>query len=176
MPRSVDKSLNKNQVMTRLPASEEAFQSGEEEQTTFIDGAFSGAPYSAFAGTIVICHILKTIMFHVHRPRPSDNAHDLLAGIFWTRHRDLDNKLSGAFMFLPPKFRLPDNSRDPAAVHTNLNLHASVICLHHAAIEMCDKHDLPESEKRNSISRLKTSAEEIAHIVKLTAHHNSIFV
>lgn len=79
-------------------------------------------------------------------------------------------------MFLPEKMRLPQNARDPSATHTNLNLHASVICLHHAAIEKAEKHDLPSSIKETSIGRLKTAAEEIAAVIKLTSYSNAIFV
>lgn len=97
-------------------------------------------------------------------------------GGFWKRHRDLDNKLSSIFMFLPDKFRLPQNQRDPSAVHTNLNLHASVICLHHAAVEMVSKYNHPASLLETSRSRLRTSAEEIVAILKLTVHQTGIFV
>lgn len=162
--------------MTRLPSSEEAFLSGEEATAPYLDEVFNGEQFSAFASTVVICQMFKSIMAHTHRAKPSDNPHELMHGPFWTRHRDLDNKLSGLFMFLPEIFRLPQQSREPAAIHTNLNLHASVICLHHAAIEMCDKHDHDESVKNGSIARLKTSAEEIVNIVKMTSHQATIFV
>lgn len=97
-------------------------------------------------------------------------------GPFWTRHRDLDNRLLSMFMFLPENMRLPQNSKDPSATHTNLNLHASVICLHHAAVEKADKHHLPDSIKQTSIYRLKAAAEEIASILKLTSYSTNIFV
>ena len=97
-------------------------------------------------------------------------------GNFWTRHRELDNKLSSVFMFLPEKLRLPQNLRDPTATHTNLNLHAAIICLHHAAIEKVEKHQLPDAVKQTSICRLKTAAEEIVKIIQLTSHSSTSFV
>jgi hypothetical protein len=97
-------------------------------------------------------------------------------GPFWIRHRELDNQLLSLFMFLPEQFRLPQHIREPVAIHTNLNLHASVICLHHAAIEMSTKYDLPQSLKQGSISRLRTAADEIANIIKMTVHNQSSFV
>jgi hypothetical protein len=100
----------------------------------------------------------------------------MMHGGFWKRHRELDNNLSSIFMFLPEKFRLPQNQRDPTAIHTNLNLHASVICLHHAAVEMAEKHNHPTSLLETSKSRLRASAEEIVAILKLTAHQTGIFV
>lgn len=162
--------------MTRLPASEAAFASGEEEIAPFLQEAIKGAQYSSFAGTIVVCEGFKGILHHVHRPKPDDHPEDLQNGNFWKRHRDLDNDLSSIFMFLPDSFQLPQHVRDPAAIYANLNLHASVICLHHAALENLDKFNLADSMKATSKMRLKTSAEEIVNIVKMTSHHTGIFV
>jgi hypothetical protein len=98
-----------------------------------------------------------------------------MEGAFWTRHRELDNKLLRLFMHLPEQFRLPQHIREPVAIHTNLNLHASVICLHHAAIENATKYNLPETTKQDSISRIRAAADEIASIIKLTVHNQSSF-
>ncbi|KAK6950155.1 hypothetical protein Daesc_008481 [Daldinia eschscholtzii] len=106
-------------------------------------------------------------------PKSKDNPDNYEYGEYWKRHRELDNTLSGAFMYLPPSFRLPDNYRDPVAVHTNLNFHASIICLHHAAIEMIEAYKLPESAKKICHDRLSTAAQEIVNIVRLTSHVNS---
>lgn len=141
-----------------------------------MDEIFKGASYSGFAGAIVICQVFRSILQHVHRAKPTDNADDMMEGAYWKRHRDLDNKLSSAFMFLPEKLRLPQNIRDPTAIHTNLNLHAAVITLHHAAIEKQEKHGLPESVKQTSMCRLRTSAEEIANIIKMASHSTAMFV
>ena len=162
--------------MTRLPASEEAFSSGQEETAPFLDDVFEGANYGGFAGAIVICSVFRNILRHVHRTKPTDNADDMMEGAYWKRHRDLDNKLSSTFMFLPEKLRLPQNIRDPTAIHTNLNLHAAVITLHHAAIEKQEKLGLPDSVKQTSMCRLRMSAEEIANIIKWSSHSTGMFV
>ncbi|KAM0252586.1 hypothetical protein ACHAQJ_007623 [Trichoderma viride] len=167
--------IKSEDVMTRLPASEEAFMSGSEQKTVFLEEVFSGAPFESFSGAIVICEVFKIILRHVHGAKPSDRADDLLNGAYWKRHRDLDNKLSSLFMFLPEKFRLPQRVQDPAAVHANLNLHASVICLHHAAIETAEKYGFNEGIKQSSLCRLRAAAEEIVNIIKLTSHHTSMF-
>ena len=88
------------------------------------------------------------------------------------RHRDIDNILSSAFMFLPECFRLPENNRDPTAIHTNLNLHAAVICLHHGAIDQIEKHNLSDEARKISEDRLSCAAQEIVNIAKLTSHIN----
>jgi hypothetical protein len=79
-------------------------------------------------------------------------------------------------MFLPERFRLPAHIRDPVAVQTNLNFHASVICVHHAAIEKSDKYGLPLHIKQASQARLKTAAEEVINILRLTSHINTGYV
>ncbi|KID73166.1 Citrinin biosynthesis transcriptional activator mrl3 [Metarhizium brunneum] len=167
--------INPDDIMTRLPASEEAFSSGEEEIAPFLDEISSGTSFSSFAGTIVVCSIFRVILKHVHRSKPTDKPEDMMEGPFWKRHRDLDNQLSSLFMFLPARFRLPGALRDPGAIHMNLNLHAAVIILHHAALEKADLHNLGENVTRTSLFRLRTSAEEIVNIVKLSSHSTSIF-
>lgn len=161
------------EVTTMLPAAESAFESGEKEETFSIHDAFKGQAYSSFAGAILICHIHNQILRHVHKPKPNDNPDNYEYGEYWQRHRDIDNVLSSAFVYLPQSFRLPDNYRDPIAVHTNLNLHASAICLHHSAIENIDTYKLPESAKKSSQDRLTTAAQEIVNIIKLTSHVNT---
>jgi hypothetical protein len=138
-----------------------------------LDQAFQGHSYSSFGGAILICHIFNQILMHIHRPKPSDDPGNYEFGGFWQRHRDIDNTLSSAFMFLPEAFRLPENYRDPTAVHTNLNLHASIICLHLASLEKIELYNHPDYAKTASESRLFTAAHEIVNIIKLTSHLKS---
>lgn len=115
-------------------------------------------------------------MKHSNRSRPDDCPGDYEYGKFWNRHRELDNLLSGAFMFLPARFRLPQNVRDPIAVHTNLNFHAAAICLHNSAYEMANDHNLPDDLKKCIRNRLISASDEVVNIVKLTSHSNSGYV
>ncbi|KAG6007958.1 hypothetical protein E4U21_005319 [Claviceps maximensis] len=167
--------INPEDIVTRLPASEEAFASGREEVSPFLEQTFSGSSYSAFAATTIVCQIFRVILKHVHRCKPSDHPEDMLDGPFWNRHRELDNKLSSTFMFLPSKFVLPRALRDPGAIHMNLNLHAAVIILHHAALEKMEQHDLSSTVMETSLCRLRASAEAIVNIIKMTSHYTSIF-
>ncbi|KAF5706181.1 Zn(II)2Cys6 transcriptional activator [Fusarium mundagurra] len=167
--------INSEDIATRLPASEEAFVEDRKEDAPFLDEAIQGAQYTGFAGTILTCEIFKIILRHVRRSKPDSRNEDLMHGSFWTRHRDLDNTLSSLFMFLPEKFRLPENVRDVSALHLNLNLHAAIICLHHAAIEKVDKYNLPDHVKQGSVTRLRAAAEEIVNIMRLTANGTMFF-
>ncbi|UKZ70910.1 uncharacterized protein TrAtP1_011881 [Trichoderma atroviride] len=167
--------INSDDIMTRLPASEEAFISGEEEECPFLDDVMKGASYSGFSGSLVLNHLLKAIMRHVHLIRPSDRPEDPTHGEFWKRHRRLDNQLSTLFMFMPDKFRLPENLHNPLATYINLNFHACVICLHHVALEVIEKHGLGDPLRKDSRYLLKNAADEIASIVKMTSHRSSLF-
>ena len=137
---------------------------------------FSGAPYHGFSVIIVMCQLFKSVLQHVHFPKPDDSPEDLSNGPFWKRHRDLDNKLSNLFMFLPERLRLPQNTRDPMAIQVKLNVHACVICLHHAALEVIEKCKHPKYLEETSLSRLRTSAEEITSVVRLVGSNSYYFV
>lgn len=157
------------QITTHLPAPEDAFTTGVEEKTSTLGEAFRGSGYSGFAGNVIICHIFTRLMKHAHRPMPGDCPEDPEFGPFWKRHRELDNLLSNAFMFMPERFRLPGNARDPVAVQANLNLHGAVICLHIAARERADKFKLG-SLGLASRTRALTAAQEIIDIMKSSTH------
>lgn len=165
--------IDMNDVTTRLPSSEEAFNECREEETCRLEDVFRGSSYSSFAGAAIICHIFNQILKHVHRSKPGDCPDNFEYGPYWNKHRELDNLLSSAFMFLPERFRLPKNVRDPVAVHTNLNLHAAVICLHNSAYEMASEHKLPETVAQTSRARLLTASQEVVNVVKLTSHANA---
>ncbi|KAI1393550.1 fungal-specific transcription factor domain-containing protein [Hypoxylon trugodes] len=165
--------IDSAEVTTHLPAPESAFHNGEEVETCYLHDAFKGHQYSSFAGAVLVSHIFNQILKHIHKPKANDNTGDYEYGEYWKRHRDIDNKLSAAFMFLPESFRLPENYRNPIAVHTNLNLHASIICLHHSAIDRIETYKLPESAKKISQDRMTAAAQEIVNIIKLTSHVGS---
>ncbi|KAJ4391757.1 hypothetical protein N0V93_005377 [Gnomoniopsis smithogilvyi] len=165
--------IDADEVTTHLPSSEEAFNQGREEETCRLHDVFTGSSYSSFAATAVVCHLFNRIMKHANRSQPSDCAEDFAYGKYWNRHRELDNLLSGAFMFLPERFRLPQNVREPVAIHTNLNLHAAVICLHNSAYEMANEHNLPEHLKTMIKTRLLSASNEVVNILKLTSHTNA---
>ncbi|KAK3682728.1 hypothetical protein B0T22DRAFT_292976 [Podospora appendiculata] len=158
-----------DEVTTKLPASEDAFSSGIEENSSTLQDVFRGGGYSTFGASVCACLIFNLLMKHVHRPMPGDRPDDVSHGPFWKNHRDIDNILSNAFMFLPERFRLPSNLKDPIAVHTNLNLHASVICLHNAACDKADKFNLPSHIKQASKTRSLAAAHEIVRIMKSTS-------
>lgn len=84
--------------------------------------------------------------------------------------------LSSLLMFLPPNMRLHNGNKEPAAIYLNMNLHAAIICLNHAAVEQAEKYNLSPSMKQASIARMRSSAMEIANISKLAANMTQCFV
>ncbi|KAI8649073.1 Zn(2)-C6 fungal-type domain-containing protein [Fusarium keratoplasticum] len=164
-----------NDVAVRLPASENAFMLDQKEEAPFLHEGIKGAEYSGFAGTVIACQIFKSILRHIHRAEPSERADDIINDPFWVRHRELDDILSKNFIFLPNNLGMPLNTNDPAVACTHLDLRASIICLHHAAVEKCEKHGLPDSIKQTSIARLQTTAQEVVNIVRLVSHAVSLF-
>ncbi|KAH6849737.1 hypothetical protein B0I37DRAFT_369719 [Chaetomium sp. MPI-CAGE-AT-0009] len=157
--------IDVEQITTHLPASEDAFTSSTEEQSFPLRDAFRGSSYSIFAGNVIISHVFTRLLKHAHRAEPDDLPQDPEFGAFWKRHRELDNMLSDGFLYLPERFRLPQNIRDPNAVQANLNLHAAVICLHIAAREKADQFKLA-GIRQTSRTRLLTAAQEIIDILK----------
>lgn len=148
-----------------MPSSDEAFVSGQAEQGCTLQESFRGANYSIFAGNVIICHIFTRLLKHAHRPAPEDHPEDVDFGQFWTRHRELDNMLSSAFMFLPQRYQLPQGIHDPVAVQYNLNLHAAVICLQNASREKADKYKLPGIRQSTRV-RCLTASQEIVDILR----------
>ncbi|KAK3391796.1 hypothetical protein B0T20DRAFT_384004 [Sordaria brevicollis] len=159
--------IDAKDVTTHLPSSEEAFNTGFEETSPTLQAAFGGFSYSSFASTVIISYLFNELLNHVHRPKLSDRPDDLQDGAYWKRHREIDNNLGNAFMFLPEKFRLPANISDKVALQANLNLHACVICLHSAACETVNKYGLDKRLGERSKERRLNAAREVVKIMRL---------
>jgi hypothetical protein len=78
--------------------------------------------------------------------------------------------LSNTFMFLPDHLRLPQGIRDMNIVFLHMNIHASAICLHQAAILTAEKNNVSRSFIGQSRTRSLMAAEEIANIMRLVSH------
>lgn len=120
----------------------------------------------------MISYLFNGILRHVQRPKPDDNPGDL-TGKFWKRHQKLDSVVENVFARLPPQLRLPENIKDPSAIHTHLHLHASVICLHHQAVDKMNEFGLTE-KKMESEQKLLVSAARIVELMRTTRHLTSV--
>ncbi|KAL8349605.1 hypothetical protein RB598_005122 [Gaeumannomyces tritici] len=170
-------------ISTDLPCPEDAYERGREEQkmgklpSLFTDGKMT---YSPLCSAVGVCHIFNLILAHVNRARAGDGGGDLEHGAFWRRHREIDNLLLGGFMSLPAcrsrpcagASNHPHHRRRPGhldwqlggPMHVRLNLHASVICLHMAAIDRAEAHGLAADVGHASRARVLMSAHEIVNI------------
>lgn len=165
-------TVDERDVMTNLPASEEAFNLSRPEQTQTLADAMSPAgatKLSAFGGIVLMATLFGRNLTHLHRPDVDDRDHDM-NGEFWKRHRLLDNILLNTSLCLPSQLKLPAGLNDPNNVFTNMNIHTSTICLHQAAIFKADKNILPPTVSAESKVRCITAANEIASIMRMTSH------
>ncbi|KAI1115407.1 fungal-specific transcription factor [Nemania sp. NC0429] len=165
-------TIDERDIMTNLPASDEAFNLSRPEQTQTLADAMSPAgatKLSAFGGIVLMATLFGRNLTHLHRPDVDDRDHDM-NGEFWKRHRLLDNILLNTSLCLPSQLKLPAGLNDPNIVFTNMNIHTSTICLHQAAIFKADKNILPPTVSAESKVRCITAANEIASIMRMTSH------
>ncbi len=130
------------------------------------DGASTLSP---FGGVVLMACIFGRNLTHLHRPDGEDNDHDL-NGEFWKRHRSLDNILLNTSLSLPQQLRLPAGISDSNIIFVNMNIHASTICLHQAAVFKADKHHMSPQISSESKRRCIIAADQIANIMRLISH------
>ncbi|KAI0388807.1 fungal-specific transcription factor [Xylariaceae sp. FL0594] len=165
-------TIDERDIMTNLPASEEAFNLSRPEQTQTLADTMTpsgAAKLSPFGGIVLMACLFGRNLTHLHRPDVDDRDHDM-NGEFWKRHRLLDNILLNTSLCLPSQLKLPAGINNPNIVFTNMNIHTSTICLHQAAIFKADKNRLPPTVSAESKVRCITAANEIASIMRMTSH------
>jgi hypothetical protein len=164
--------LDERDIMTMLPASEDAYEKSRPQPTVSLEQAFSNAAnsnISAISGVIMITCLLGRNLIHLHRQSPHDNEKDL-NGLFWQRHRQLENLLTNVMLHLPDHLRVPAGLPDGNVIFLNMLLQTSVICLHQAAIFKADKNGLPARLIDDSREACLTSAREISRTMKMIIH------
>lgn len=165
-------SANHGQISTNLPSTEEAFVKSKPEETLPLAGVMTpdgASTLSPFAGVVLMACLFGRNLTHLHRSEGEDNDQDL-NGEFWKRHRSLDNILLNTSLSLPNQLRLPAGINDSNIVFVNMNIHASTICLHQAAIFKVDKNHMSPQISVESKQRCIIAADQIANIMKLVSH------
>ncbi|KAL2199700.1 fungal-specific transcription factor domain-containing protein [Corynascus similis CBS 632.67] len=165
-------TIDEKDILTNLPASEEAFELSRPEQTPTLQDAMGPAgagKLSSFAGVALMACLFGRNLVHLHRPDADDRDHDL-NGEFWKRHRQMDNILLNTSLCLPAHLKLPSGLGNANVVFTNMCIHTSTICLHQAALFKADKNRLPASVSSESKVRCITAANEIASIMRMVSH------
>lgn len=165
-------TFDEKDILTNLPASEEAFEKSKAQKTQTLEEALqsSGASsLSSYSGVVLMACLFGRNLIHLHRPDTDDKDNDL-NGEFWKRHRHMDNILLNTSLNLPNHLKLPSGLSSPNIVFTNMNIHTSTICLHQAAIYKADKNKLPATVSKESKLRCITAANEIASIMRMISH------
>lgn len=165
-------ALIRVQILSYLPASEGAYESGKPENAPTLSEAMTpqqATSLSAFAGVVLVTHFFGLNLTHLHRPEPNQREDDL-NGFFWQRHRRIDNKLLNTALLLPSHLRLPAGIKSPNIVFLNLSIHTSTICLHQTAIFKAEKFGLPKNIVEQSRARCIMAAAEIAGVMRLASH------
>lgn len=160
------------QILTNLPATEEAYVKSKPQQTPTLSEVLAGEGASAlspFGGVVLMACIFGRNLTHLHRPDPHDNDGDL-NGEFWKRHRTIDNILLHTSLSLPSQLRLPSGISDANIVFCNMCIHTSTICLHQAAIFKAEKNQMPNQIIAESKRRCIIAADQIASIMKMVSH------
>ncbi|RFN53570.1 hypothetical protein FIE12Z_2178 [Fusarium flagelliforme] len=163
--------INDHNINTRLPASDEAYAYGREEQTSFLgDQLLETELHSSFAGRVLTAHIFHRTIEH----NSSDNSqgqvvHVLSDDAYWRRQKEIDNDLKFMLLMLPKSLCLPANYKSHNAVFVNVMLHTAIICLHRAALWRMKSNlqGLPSYMIRLSQDRLVPAAEEILNIFRM---------
>jgi len=167
-------AIDERDILTNLPASDEAFLTGKAEPTPALQDVLAGegtSGLSSFAGVCLLATLFGRNLTHLHRPADDDNDHDL-NGEFWKRHRSIDNILLNTSLSLPAHLRLPYGLNDPNIIFANMNIHTSTICLHQAAIFKADKHRLAAQIGAESKRRCIVAADQITNIMKMCSHQD----
>ncbi|KAL2269861.1 hypothetical protein VTJ83DRAFT_2045 [Remersonia thermophila] len=165
-------SVDEKDILSNLPASDEAFELSRPETTPTLQDAMNSLGVenlSPFGGVCLMACLFGRNLVHLHRPDADDRDHDL-NGEFWKRHRQMDNILLNTSLCLPPQLKLPNGLNNANVVFTNMCIHTSTICLHQAAIFKADKNRLPSSVSSESKVRCITAANEIASIMRTVSH------
>lgn len=167
-------AIDERDILTNLPASEEAFLTGKSESTPALSDVLAGegtTGLSSFAAVCLLSTLFGRNLTHLHRPADDDNDHDL-NGEFWKRHRGIDNILLNTSLTLPAHLRLPYGLSDPNVIFSNMMIHTSTICLHQAAIFKADKHRLPAQISAESKRRCIVAADQITNVMKMCSHQD----
>ncbi|KAH8697506.1 putative C6 transcription factor Prf [Talaromyces proteolyticus] len=163
--------FDERDIMTNLPASEDAFVTGKAEVAPTLKDVLAGdiANLSPLGSVALMSCIFGLNLTHLHRPDSQDREGDV-NGEFWKRHRAYDNILLNISLSLPSSLRLPHGISDPNIIFANMSIHTSTICLHQAAIFKAEKNKFQNQIAAESKRRCIIAADQVASIMKMVSH------
>ncbi|PWY80622.1 hypothetical protein BO70DRAFT_46469 [Aspergillus heteromorphus CBS 117.55] len=165
-------TIDERDISSKLPASDESFIENTPQETPLLPDVLEGEDItmlSPYGGVVVLGCMFGRNITHLHRPEPQDNDHDL-NGVYWQRHRSLDNILLHISLAMPCHLRLSVGTTDPNVIFCNMAIHTATICLHQAAIFKSEKNKMPEQIATESKRRCIVAADQISNIMKMISH------
>ncbi|PGH18548.1 hypothetical protein AJ79_00327 [Helicocarpus griseus UAMH5409] len=164
--------VDERDILTDLPSTEEAFINCKPQPSYTLSSVLAGeniSTLSPLAGVVLLSCLFGRSLNHLHRTTPNDKDHDL-NGVFWKRHRALDNILLNTSLSLPSHLRLPEGVNDSSVIFLNMCIHTNTICLHQAAIFKAEKNNLPNQIALEGKRRCIVAADQITNILKMASH------
>ncbi|EXJ56395.1 hypothetical protein A1O7_06738 [Cladophialophora yegresii CBS 114405] len=149
--------IDERDIATNLPASEQEFVTGKATRPSLSlqvamtpDGIKN---LNLFAATAMIAAVVGRTLTHLHRKEIDDGSLEEPDSAFRKRHDYLDTVLLKTLEYLPPQLQIGSSLLNPSAVQLHINIQASTICLHQAAISKAKSSpgngfDLVESSMR----------------------------
>ena len=128
--------------------------------------------YSAFAGAVVMAGFCGRCLRHLQRAHKALAENDYTYD-FWSNHYSIDLAINQTLLSPLKHLNITmdpdsiDGMTDPNTIFLNMNMRATIICLHQAAVVQAERSTLPATLIGESESRSLTAAQEIANIMKL---------
>ncbi|KAL8915137.1 MAG: hypothetical protein Q9172_006936 [Xanthocarpia lactea] len=127
--------------------------------------------YSPFAGAVLVAGFSGRCLRHLQNAHKADAENEYTYD-FWSNHYSIDGAmnqtLSSSLKHLNIAFGADsiEDVTDPNTIFLNMNMRATIICLHQAAIVQAEKSSLPATLIAESENRTLAAAQEIASIMK----------
>lgn len=166
-----------------MPASEEAFKAGKEEDTTRLQEALQNCQIvpSAFGARVLAVSLFyRAVKLETQTCAPRDDKDDedegrMTSGTeidgdgYSCLHQSIEEDMAAFLRLLPEYLRLPQGYRRQDAVFINLIIQMAILCLHKTAVKAVRGYSSPVADfvRRKSQSRAVTAATEILSILQL---------
>ncbi len=130
--------------------------------------------YSAFAGAVVMAGFCGRCLRHLQRAHKAHAENDYTY-YFWSNHYSIDLAINQTLLSPLKHLNIAIDTNniegmtdpDPNTIFLNMNMRATIICLHQAAVVQAERSTLPATLIAESESRSLKAAQEIANIMKL---------
>ncbi|KAI4221769.1 MAG: hypothetical protein L6R36_006663 [Xanthoria steineri] len=130
------------------------------------------ASYSPFTGAVIMAGFCGRCLRHLQNAYKASVESEYTYD-FWSNHYSIDLAINQTLqsslkhLNIVPAMDSIEGMADPNTIFLNMNMRATVICLHQAAVVQANKSSLPATLIAESENRTLTAAQEIANIMRL---------